>query len=275
MAGDIGSLLLLLAAMGAVFWVMLRPPTAGQRSRRRLLVDGRGRDVDPVLRAFAGSPLPLLLLAVLDLFGELGSTGGVALETAFAVGAALAVCVRVPGVAGSVVFLVGAAALGVSVWELLVGDGYDRIPDGTARVVVIAGAGIFLLVVAALRLVFAPLRASGAEAAGAFLAVYGVLQAMIAAGHLWLSGVLSGVSLPQVFVAVAALGVVALGIAVIPQFTTVALGVGLTVLAFTLAAEGIVIARGVGAVTLLPLAAAVAGAAVVYAVGARLSARTR
>lgn len=269
MAGDVGSLLLLLAAMGFVFWVMLRPVSAGQRARRRWLMDGRSRDWDPVVRTFTSSPLLLLMLAVLDLFGEVGRSGAVPPGMAFLVGVVLAVSVRVPGLAGAVVFLVGAAALAVSVWELLVGDGYDDVLDGPARAAVIAGAGLFLLATAALRLVFAPLRAVRAEAAGAFLAVYAVLQAMIATGHLWHSGVLSQLTLSQMIGVVFGLIVIALGIAVMPQFTTVLLGVGLTVLAFVLAVEEVAVSRGVGAASLVSMTSAIAGSGVAYALGRR------
>ncbi|HEX8508888.1 MAG TPA: hypothetical protein VF635_05250 [Propionibacteriaceae bacterium] len=256
MLGELNAAILLLLALGAVFWVLLRPVTGGQLARRRWVVDGRRRDADPIGR-IVGGPLLLLLLAVMDLVAALPGVVEPGLLGAVFIGAVVSISVRLPGVREVVLLLVGLPAMVVSAGQLLLGSGYPQLPESRARMMVLVATAALLLLVAGLRILFAPLRASGAEARGAFLAVYGVMQAMVSVGALYVQGFLSTAEPAHVAALVGFAAIIALGIAVLPTFTTAVLGVGLVVLDLLFGVVG-------SAGTLAPMVAAVVGAIAVY-----------
>jgi hypothetical protein len=253
---ELGAAILLLLALGTVFWVLLRPVSGGQLARRRWVIDGRRRDADPIGR-IVGGPLLLLLLASMDLVAAVSGGVDPGLLGAAVIGAGVALSVQLPGLREVVLLLVGLPALAVSAGQLLLGSGYPQLPGSTARMMVLVATAAFLLLVAGLRILFAPLRASGAEARGAFLAVYGVLQAMVSVGALYVQGFLSEAEPTHVAALIGLAAIIALGVAVLPTFTTTVLGLGLVVLDLVFGVVG-------NADTLVPLVAAVVGAIAVH-----------
>jgi len=256
MLGELGAAVLLLLAFGIVFWVLLRPVTGGQLSRRRWVVDGRHRDTDPVGQVIGG-PLLLLLLAIMDLTVALSGGVSPGLLGWGLVGATIAVLVQIPVLRDIVMLVVGLPAVVVSAGLLLLGNGYPQLPGSTARMVVLLATAAFLLMVAGFRILFAPLRASAAETRGAFLAVYGVMQAMVTIGALHVQGYLVEAGWSHLAALVGFAAIVALGVAVLPTFTMTILGLGLVLLDLLF---GIVGDTG----SIAPTVAAVAGAIGVY-----------
>ena len=122
MFGELGAAILLLLALGTVFWILLRPVSGGQLARRRWVIDGRRRDADPIGR-IVGGPLLLLLVAVMDLVVALPGGVDPGLLGAAFIGAVVAVSVRLQGFREVVLLLVGLPAMVHSAGQLLLGSG--------------------------------------------------------------------------------------------------------------------------------------------------------
>lgn len=219
---ELVGLLLVLVLLGGIGRLLLGPSSSGAKERRRLLVDGRRRDRDPL------GPSLLIPIALVDLssFGDAARAG-----TTFVLGAAMALLFAFRALQPPIYLTVGGAALVKSLVEVGLGDRCGSALAGGERAGVLVGLSVFLLAVGGFRLVFAPLPASGAQGRGAFLALYGVVAGAVYVAHLERLGGLSAWSLGAWAIGLACLVALALGIAVQPVFAATAIGVGVVVLA--------------------------------------------